>query len=56
MRVPREKKMKSKKVRKFLPAIRCESVLGSVLKKRLPAPTALVNLGFDLGFEFEASS
>ena len=23
MRVPREKKMKSKKVRKFLPAIRC---------------------------------
>ena len=25
MRVPREKKMKSKKVRKFLPAIRCEA-------------------------------
>jgi hypothetical protein len=35
---------------------RTKSVLGSVVKKRLPAPTALVNLAFDLGFEFEASS
>ena len=28
MRVPREKKMKSKKVRKFLPAIRCGRKIG----------------------------